>query len=117
MGFRIERRPGRALVLRAKGHHGANATQITGIAFCCASAKSGYAAAPARTVMKFRRLIPSPPIRRWARIMALQSHFRKAGRIATFHPTFPFAGRVPEWPVRGKSCGSNTAGSGRANEV
>jgi hypothetical protein len=33
---------------------------ITGIAFCCAPAKSGYAAAPARTVMKFRRLIPKP---------------------------------------------------------
>src|SRR5437016_3891078 len=58
----------------------------TGIAFCCAPAKSGYAAAPARTVMKFRRLIPSPAIRRWAWIMALQSHFRKAGRMATFHP-------------------------------
>jgi NAD(P)-dependent dehydrogenase (short-subunit alcohol dehydrogenase family) len=38
----------------------------TGIAFCCAPAKSGYAAALARTVMKFRRLIPSPSIRHWA---------------------------------------------------
>jgi hypothetical protein len=58
---------------------------IIGIAFCRAPAKSGYAAAPARTVMRFRRLIPSPSIRHWAWIMALQSHFWKAGRMATFH--------------------------------
>jgi len=49
-----------------------------------AGQESGYAAAPARTVMRFRRLIPSPSIRRWAWIMALQSHFRKAERMATF---------------------------------
>src|SRR5215469_13619344 len=35
---------------------------ITGISFCCAPAESGYAAAPARTVMKFRRLIHTPAL-------------------------------------------------------
>jgi hypothetical protein len=32
----------------------------SGAISCCAPAKSGYAAAPARTVRRFRRLIPTP---------------------------------------------------------
>ena len=77
--FYIMRQEGRGLLRKP----------ITAVAFCCAPATSGYAAAPARTVMRFRRLIPSPSFRRWAWIMALQSHFRKAGRMATFHPHEP----------------------------
>ena len=44
------------------------------VAFRQGLSETGYAAAPARTVMKFRRLIPTPPLWQQAEIMARQGH-------------------------------------------
>src|SRR6516162_1041326 len=46
--------------------------------------------------MRFRRLILGPSIRRWAWIMALQSHFGKAGRMAAFRPARQTCGPRPK---------------------